>query len=501
MKIVLIRPPAVISDSELRPGASPPLGLAYIAGSLRAASHAVVGIDSVGEALDRFTKVDSIPGVRRQGLSDEEILARVPKDADVVGFSCMFSTEWLVTRGLIAKVREKLPSALLIAGGEHITACPEFSMNSCPALDCCGLGEGDELFVEFAANARDKSKWKLITGLVFREGENIVRNPGRKRVRDVDNFPWPAWELFPIRNYIEAAAMPGVDIGRSMPMMASRGCPFKCTFCSNPQMWGQLWRARKPENVLAEMMYYIKTYNVSNFDFYDLTAIVQKDWTVQMAQLIIKNNLNITWQLPSGTRSEALDSEVVDLLYRSGCRHIIYAPEHGSDHMLELIKKRINKKAMAISVRGAYKANIKTKANFIVGFPDEQLAHVFSSYLFAIRLAIAGLDDASFFPFSPYPGSALFNRLKDEGHIDMSDQYFANLITNPKSFSKHIPDWLLPILAFIGVALFYLVSFSLRPQRIYHLAKALISKRPKTRLDSALLRVLRRRQRAVGEQS
>ena len=136
MKIVLIRPPAVISDSELRPGASPPLGLAYIAGSLRAASHVVVGIDTVGEALDRFTKVDTIPGVRRQGLADEEILSRVPHDADIVGFSCMFSTEWLVIRTLMAKVREKVPNALLIAGGEHITACPEIlaSVVPCPRL-------------------------------------------------------------------------------------------------------------------------------------------------------------------------------------------------------------------------------------------------------------------------------------------------------------------------------------------------------------------------------
>jgi radical SAM superfamily enzyme YgiQ (UPF0313 family) len=312
-------------------------------------------------------------------------------------------------------------------------------------------------------------------------------------VRDIDRFPRPAWEFFPIRNYIDHGAMPGVAIGRSMPIMASRGCPYKCTFCSNPQMWGNLWRARTPEDVLAEMVEYKKYYNVTNFDFYDLTAIVQKEWTVQMARLIIDNDLQITWQLPSGTRSEALDREVVDLLYRSGCRNIIYAPEHGSTDMLDRIKKRINKKNMLHSVRGACLANIKTKANFIVGFPDETIGHVFSSYLFAMRMAMAGLDDVSFFPFSPYPGSALFNRLKDEGLIDMSDQYFTNLITNPTSFTRHLPAWLLPFLAFIGIALFYSTSFLLRPQRVYHLARAIWTKRPQTRLHSALLRVIRAR--------
>ena len=493
MIIALVRPPAVIGDSELRPGASPPLGLAYVASSLKAAGHLVVGIDSVGEDLDRFTKVEGMPGVLRQGISDNEILDRLPAEADIVGLSCMFSTEWLVTRTLIEKIRRKLPSAVLIAGGEHITACPEFVLQTCPALDCCGLGEGDELFVEFAEAVRDGAELRRITGLVFREAGQVIRNAGRKRVRNVDSFPRPAWELFPIRNYIDHGAMPGVDIGRSMPIIASRGCPYKCTFCSNPQMWGNLWRARKPESVLAEMAYYKRAYNVTNFDFYDLTAIVQKEWTVAMAKLIIDSELGITWQLPSGTRSEALDREVVELLHKSGCRNIIYAPEHGSTHMLELIKKKINKRNMLRSIRSAFHADIKTKANIIVGFPDETFGHVLSSYLFAARMAIAGLDDVSFFPFSPYPGSELFNRLKAEGQIDMSDEYFTNLITNPTSFTKHLPAWSLPILATIGVAIFYSTSFLLRPQRLFHLARALLTKRPQTRLHAALLRVIRSR--------
>src|SRR5262249_33588275 len=160
------------------------------------------------------------------------------------------------------------------------------------------------------------------------------------------------------------------------------------------------------------------------------------------ARLIIQHKLDITWQLPSGTRSEALDGEVLDLLQRSGCRHIIYAPEHGSTRMLDLIKKRINKDKMEESVRSACSVNIKTKANFIVGFPDETIGYLLSSYVFAVRLAIAGLDDVSFFPFSPYPGSELFDRLRKEGRIDMSDEYFTDLVRNPKSFSQHIPDWL-----------------------------------------------------------
>jgi radical SAM superfamily enzyme YgiQ (UPF0313 family) len=380
--------------------------------------------------------------------------------------------------------------AAIIAGGEHVTSCPEFVLDTCPALDACGLGEGDELFVDYAAAIANRSDLHAVAGLVFRDGGQIVRNPPRQRVRDIDRFPWPTWEPFHIRNYIDHGAMPGVDLGRSMPIMASRGCPYQCTFCSNPQMWGTLYRVREPEEVLAEMKHYIEKYQVTNFDFYDLTAIIRKEWTLAMARLIIASNLNITWQLPSGTRSEALDAEVLSLLYQSGCRQIIYAPEHGSTHILQLIKKKISKKHMLSSVRSAYLTNIKTKANFIVGFPDEEFKHVLASYGFAIQLAFAGLDDVSFFPFSPYPGSALFNRLRAEGRIDMSDDYFYKLIRNPISYSTHLANWLLPILALTGIGLFYTVSFLLRPRRVYHLAKALLTRKPHTRLDAALIRVM-----------
>lgn len=83
-----------------------------------------------------------------------------------------------------------------------------------------------------------------------------------------------------------------------------------------------------------------KAYNAENFDLYDLTAIILKDWIVEFANELIRRNLPITYQLPSGTRSEAIDEEVVDLLYRSGCRNMNYAPESGSPDTLKAIKRK-----------------------------------------------------------------------------------------------------------------------------------------------------------------
>jgi hypothetical protein len=92
-------------------------------------------------------------------------------------------------------------------------------------------------------------------------------------------------------------------------------------------MWGTLWRIRPEEDVIDEIRDYRRRYNATNFDFYDLTAIVKREWIKRFSHILINEGLDVSWQLPSGTRSEALDAEVTGLLYKSGCRYANYAPE------------------------------------------------------------------------------------------------------------------------------------------------------------------------------
>ena len=154
-----------------------------------------------------------------------------------------------------------------------------------------------------------------------------------------------------------------------MPMMASRGCPYQCTFCSNPSMWTTRWIPRDPDLLLDEMQFYQKKYGAENFDFYDLTAIVKKSWIVDFCRKIEERGLSFTWQLPSGTRTEAIDGEVASLLYRSGCRNMSYSPESGSPAVLRRIKKKIHPDSVIGSISEATKNGMNIKCNIIFGFP------------------------------------------------------------------------------------------------------------------------------------
>lgn len=238
----------------------------------------------------------------------------------------MFSHDWAIAKSIIQKVREANPDATIICGGEHVTAVPEFCLSDCPAVDICVLGEGEETITELLQALESGTSLQEVKGIVYRSGEKFISTGSRARIVALDDIAWPAWDLFPMENYLSNGFGYGVSTGRTVPLQVARGCPYQCTFCSSPQMWTTRWKARDVDEVLREMEYNIETYGAENFDWYDLTSIVKKDWIKEFCQKLIDKNWNITWQMPSGTRSEALDQEVLRLLYQSGQKNITYAP-------------------------------------------------------------------------------------------------------------------------------------------------------------------------------
>ena len=493
IKLLLLRNPMVVPKWGHMESICPPLGLAYVAASIQQAGYDVSCLDALGEApLQRNVLEDK--NLISFGLSTEQILQHLAsKDFNVLFVSLMFSCEWPVTKSIVQTIKKIYPNVLLVCGGEHITACPEFSMKDCPEIDVCVLGEGEETSIDLLKTIEQK-----VNGIVFRSAEGIVRNPNRARINKLENIAWPAWDLFPLENYLSNSLGYGVNPGRSMPMLISRGCPYQCTFCSSPQMWTTKWQARNVDLVIEEMQFYIDKYKAQNFDFYDLTTIVRKDWIVNFCQKIIKKNWNITWQMPAGTRSEALDEETLGLMFLSGQRHISYAPESGSVLTLQKIKKKIKIDRMKKSIRSARKKGLSVKLNMIVGFPHETHREIFRTLSFVKDAAVMGVDDVNLASFAQYPGSELFDQLHENGQIStLNDEYFLNLqslsdLLHSHSYSQHISHRMLTFYRLFGISMFYIIRFILHPKRIFRLFVNIIKKREETKLDMALIRMIDR---------
>lgn len=478
--------------------ATPPISLAYLAGSLTHAGHELQLIDAVGEAIDRVA-----PSFREElvihGLRTDEIVERVDPSSELIGVSCLFSHEWPVVRALVDALGQRFPGVPIVCGGEHATAVPDFCLTTAPRLTACALGEGEETIVDLADAVAGGDALSKIRGLVVRDADGaLLRTPSRERIRDVDTIPPPRWDLLPIDVYLDAGCSFGVDRGRTMPILATRGCPYRCTFCSSQQMWTTRYATRAPELVVDEIEGYVATFGVENIDFYDLTAIVRREWILEFCRLMIERRVPVTWQLPSGTRSEALDDEVCRMLYRSGCRNVSYAPESGSERVLKRIKKKVKLERMLGSMRAATASGLNIKANIIIGFPDERLEDLFETARLIVEMARAGCHDVSVWTFSPYPGSELFADLSAAGRIPaISDDYLAGLLSYSNllgavSYCEHIPARHLEGYRVAGLTLFYGVSYALHPTRPLRTLVNMTRSRYESRLEMSLANLLRR---------
>jgi anaerobic magnesium-protoporphyrin IX monomethyl ester cyclase len=477
--ITLINPPGLKNFSGIQPAmtANPPLGLAYIAAALKEAGLGYHIIDGAGDALDTVRPYKGPEGdteiqldnLKIQGLFPEEITGRIPPETDIVGISCMFSVSWPLVRDIADHVRARFPKALLVLGSEHGTAFPDHSLRS-SAFDVIVLGEGEETFVSLVQARVAGRPFDDLPGVAFKKDGGVVNNGLGARIRDVNEIAPPDWDSFPIEDYIDRHQTNGVYLGRSMQILATRGCPYRCAFCSSPNMWTTRFIPRDPKQVVDEMELYIQKYNVANFDFQDLTAIVNRRWAVAFCQEIIERGLDITWQMPSGTRSEVFDEEVADLLYRSGCRVLAFAPESGSPEILKAIKKKADTESLIQASRTVLKRGLKLTCFLVIGFPTDRPDTIRQTMRLVRRLAVIGVDDVVVSKFVPYPGSALFKQLLDDGKIEPKDSFFLADInyytTKAPSYCDAVsPKQLYRTMIWMFLN-FYFISFALRPWRV-----------------------------------
>jgi anaerobic magnesium-protoporphyrin IX monomethyl ester cyclase len=493
--LTLIRPPEVSSRNAYSAGVVPPLGLAYVAAALEAAGHEVAVIDALGEApLARGASAH--PKLATFGLSIPQILERVPARTEGIGLSVMFSQQWPDVEALVRALGQRFPGVPLFAGGEHVTATWEYLLATCPELTLCVLGEGEETAVDVAGWIAGRRALALLRGVAYRKDGRPHRAEPRARIRAVDEIPRPAWHLFPMEAYLGQGFGHGVHLGRSMPILATRGCPYQCTFCSSPEMWTTRYSVRRVGLLVDEIEDYVRRFQASNIDFYDLTAIVKRAWVLEFCAEIERRGLRITYQLPSGTRSEALDAEVLAALYRTGCRNITYAPESGSPRILKQIKKKVKPERLLGSMRAAKRLGIHVKANLMIGFPEETRADIWQTLGFGLRAAWAGVDDLPLFPVIPYPGTELYRQLVAEGTLPSPDNdYFAQLgyadLTEALSLSKHVGKLEMTAYRALGMTAFYLTGYLRHPTRPLRLLYNLLRGRSETVLEQRLSELVR----------
>jgi radical SAM superfamily enzyme YgiQ (UPF0313 family) len=501
MKVQLIHPPLYLNVkamTALRP--SLPLGLAYIAAALRKAGHDVSVIDAVGEAPDQVTQ-----GARSQlfalGLTIPQIVERLDPEAEVFGVNNMWSFSWPLVRELIRNIKKARPDTPILCGGEHFTGLPEFSMEQAP-IDFVAQGEGEETAIEvLEAIQTGNTNYHDIHGIWYRDENGKPKASVQRRERNakVDEIPWPAWDLFKVETYTEQGYVCGVNAGMTIPILATRGCPYQCTYCANPGMWGTKWHPRDAKDVVDEIESYYKTYGATNFPFQDLTAILKRDWIIAFCKELLTRNMPITWQFPSGTRCEVVDDEVASLLARSGGKSMAFAPESGSERTRKLIKKRMKTDSLMTAVLASVRNGLNISTFMVIGFPHDTKEDLQDTARLVRKLARAGIDDSAVGFFFPIPNTQLYHELKASGRVTLDDDFlltpvFANeeKLLPENNYCDHLSAKQLTRWKYKLLLNFYGTSFLCRPWRVFRIVFNAMRGRETSKLETYLVDMRRK---------
>jgi len=445
-------------------------------------------LDAAAEGLDRRHPLSSPIGpLVLIGLNVQEIVERLDPAIQVVGISHMYLHEWPIVRALAELLKATRPQIKIVLGGENATSFWPWIFRQSGAVDYCVRGEGERTAVVLIRALLDGRDPGTIPGVA---SARTGLGPAVQRCRNPEDLPGPAWELLPLVNYLAVADGFGVNRGRAMPILASRGCPYDCTFCSAPEMWTRLYRTRPPGQVVQEMKSYVQRYAAQNFNFCDLTAILHKDWILEFCRHLQAEGLKVTWQLPSGTRSEALDDEVLRAIHAAGCRNLTYAPESGSTRMLRVFRKRVNLGRMVESIRTASRVGLVARVNVIIGHPDEEMADLWASFRLLMRCAWAGARDAAVMVFTPYPGSRDFDRILQEQNLEVDDLYCYTALARggrlQATFNPSMGRRFLLAAQKTMLVTFYTVALARNPRRLFGALLSLMTGREETQLDQFL---------------
>ncbi|MGB2879517.1 MAG: radical SAM protein [Candidatus Omnitrophota bacterium] len=442
MHITLIAPPWYFKDEdEARESLSQNLGLGYIAAYLRNHGHQVLIIDALAYGKDRFSRLNiGKQTVCQKGLLPKDITNLIPANTNLIGISIPFSNMAHVAKELSAAIKNRFPKIPLVLGGVYPSTSPQKALTA--DVDYLVRGEGEIPMLNLA----NKLEPENIKGLFFRSKSGLVDNGQSEVISNLDDIPFPARDLMMMNEYLEFS--PRRERGkRTLSIITSRGCPFDCNFCSVHPVCGYKWRARSPENVIAEIKEGMEKYKVNHVEFEDDNLTLDIDRAAAIFDSLIALPEKITWSAHNGVRIDRLDEQLIKKFKKSGCLRLNLAVESGNKELLDKMNKKLDLKKVEEIVKICGKLGIYTSAFLLIGFPGETKESFKETIKFVRKLKRLGLSKTSPFIVNPYPGTNLYeyckinNYLKAdaEEHIYFLDDYVG--ITTEDFSEKDVIEW------------------------------------------------------------
>ena len=453
------------------------LGLIYLAGALRSNDYSVKVLDcSVGnddhsleETFFRQTPLGN--GMTRVGLSIEEII-RQSRDFDVIGISSIFTAQTSMVREVVSSIRQAYPEKLILIGGVNARAQKELFLNN--GADIVFLGESERTILEICSLLRQGMRdFSSVSGIAFMLDGGVRVNPSVYVETNLDNLPFPAWDMMPLSKYWQIARPYGGGFSADHPVayapaMTSRGCPFECDFChikleksgSESGNLRQL-RLKSIERVVQEIEI-LKSLGVEHVFLEDDSLLGRKNRASSIFRRIIDlkvklsgvNGINIAHLCTSKDGVQgAVDDEIMETMAEAGFQKFMLPVESGSQRIIDkYATKKLNLSVHDIPglIRKAKSLGMHIGGNYTFGYPDETEEEMMLTFKLAKRHMADGLDNANFMLITPFPGTEFYERSRRENlllpEIEVEDYdwmrpVIRTLIPHKKLMGMMVSGW------------------------------------------------------------
>lgn len=376
-----------------------PTGLGIIASYIRRMGYSVVAVDAKGEKLSVYEVQERLKAINPR----------------VIGIGGLVTTYRFV-RNLTRWIKAALPDTKIMVGGSVGGSIPELMVEKNP-VDAVTIGEADVTITELLPALLSGGDLSGIRGIAFPDAGRAVVTPARPLIEDVDSVPFASWDLFPIETYL---SNPVVGVGRDMDIITSRGCPHQCTYCY--QIFGRGFRARSPENILAEITELNSRYGLDFVSFQDDCFVVDKKRVYAFCDLLDASGLDIKWSCCG--RVNICDEGLLRRMKASGCVSVNFGIESGSQTILNTYRKGVKVEQAKAAVRLVRDVGLRCPTSFMLGSLGETRETAWETVEFCRDVNIP-LQSLMF--TTPYPGTPLYDEVKALGMIGDEEAYIMRL--------------------------------------------------------------------------
>jgi radical SAM superfamily enzyme YgiQ (UPF0313 family) len=401
MKVVLVQPGypdylkrwpyRLVKPRFLAPACEPPLGLLYLAAHLELNGVEVEVIDNILLNLPNDALARTVLRLR----------------PDLVGITAN-SVVFPSAAELAASLKDQAPGVSTVLGGPFVSIDPKRSIES-PGIDLAVLGDGEVPLLQIVHNLGDPDALSSVKGILFKHNDEVVQTELPTRFPDLDTLPLPARHKIPLTRYPRAQPA-RLDVTPVDNICASRGCVYKCTYCSVTRICNKTYRSRDPVKVVDEIQFLIANYGTRGINFYDDNFTMNRGRTLALCDEILRRRVDVRWTCM--TRPDLVDAELLHLMKLAGCDCIAFGIETGSQRLLDFMKKGLTLEQIKTAVRLCKGAKIQTHAYFMFGIPIETRIDYFRTLKLLIELNLDGINTCHYIAF---PDSDLYQYVKTNG--------------------------------------------------------------------------------------